>query len=440
MSAITRPVPPPPAPERVSPAHSPQAPQPSSRWKLWALLLILVVAVVGGYQLWQARQAASQATALPAFQTAEVGLGIVEETIRLSGATAARQYADLSAPRLVGPDANRAMILQKLVPSGSKVRKGDVVALIDGESLLDHIDDVHSTVVQAELDVTKRRAEQSLDIANLEQSLRLAKAEWDKAKLDHSAAEIRAAIDQELLALMVEEAAARYKQLQADLPFKKASHEAELKTLDYTTLRHVRHRDRHKRDAERFTVYAPMDGLAVMRTVVRGGGDTVQVAEGDQVGPGQAFMKIVDLSSMQLEATVNQAESSMIRIGQEARVGLDAFPGVTFKGRIQSIGALAAGGWRENFYIRSVPVVVTIDGADPRLIPDLSAYADVVIGKSEKSVVAPLAAIHDEDGKTYVYVRQGKNFEKREVQVGRSNNLHAAILSGLEPGEHVRIN
>jgi hypothetical protein len=57
---------------------------------------------------------------------------------------------------------------------------------------------------------------------------------------------------------------------------------------------------------------------------------------------------------------------------------VDAFPDLKFKGRIHSIGALATrSGMGESYWVRSVPVKIAIEGNDPRLIPDLSAWAFV---------------------------------------------------------------
>ena len=77
---------------------------------------------------------------------------------------------------------------------------------------------------------------------------------------------------------------------------------AEIRILELTRDRHQRHRDRHRVDVERFKIYSPMGGLVVMQSIWRGG-EMGQVQVGDQVSPGQLFMKIVDTSSMQLEAT-----------------------------------------------------------------------------------------------------------------------------------------
>src|SRR5688500_6799257 len=109
-----------------------------------------------------------------------------------------------------------------------------------------------------------------------------------------------------------------------------------------TLERHTRHRYRHARDIQVFTIRAPIDGLVVMQQTFRGG-EMASIQQGDRVGPGQPFMKIVNTKEMQVEAQLNQAASSDLRIGQRATIKLDAFPGLEFNGKVHSIGALAVG-------------------------------------------------------------------------------------------------
>jgi multidrug efflux pump subunit AcrA (membrane-fusion protein) len=258
--------------------------------------------------------------------------------------------------------------------------------------------------------------------------------------VEYDGSETQTEIQRQLLKLSLEEAQARYKQAAADVSEKEKSHLADIAILKYTLLRHTRHRDRHVRDVEVFTLRAPIDGLVVMQQLYRGGGEMAQVQQGDRLSPGQPFMKIVDTSKMQVEANVNQAETSSFRVGQKAKVKLDAFPGLEFEGRIHSIGALAAGGWRNSYYVRTVPVRVSIIGNHPKLIPDLSASCDVVVASIPDATSVPLAAVQSENGKDVVYVKNGANFDRREVTTGFRSATHVAILSGVQSGQHVRLN
>ena len=434
MSAILNPIPP--APE-AKPALVPAPEKPKRTW-LWAVLS-LVIAGLAGAAWWSNQSATQEKTSVVPVKTTTVVAGKLENVIRISGQTSSREYANITVPRLNSPEGNRPMVLQKLTPSGVMVKKGDMLVQIDGQSMADHIDDVHSTVLQAEADIRKRQAEQQVEWENLQQSVRLAKAQLDKSRADAKASEVRTGIDQELLKLQVEESEAAYNELLSELKLKQQSHASEMKILDYTRERHTRHRDRHKKDLERFTIHASMDGLAVVQTVWRGG-EFQQIGDGDTVTPGQLIVKVVNPKSMQVEASINQAESGLFRLGQTANVTLDAFPGLTLKGKVYSIGAIAVAGFRQQAFLRSIPVRVAIDGADPRLIPDLSAGANVVVDQTENATLVPLGALRPEDGKQVAYVKQGQQFVRREVKLAGRNEITGAVASGLSAGDEVALN
>ena len=183
---------------------------------------------------------------------------------------------------------------------------------------------------------------------------------------------------------------------------------------------------------------APIGGLVVMQSIWRSG-DFGQIQAGDQVWPGQPFMKLVNPSSMQPEAGVNQAESEAMQIGQTARLSFDAFPDLHLNGRVVAVGAMGVGGWRENYYIRNIPVRVAIQNIDARVIPDLSASADVSLGRKERVLVAPLAAVESEGGKDIVFVKQRDRFVPRQVELGARNYTQVEILAGLSDGDEVAL-
>ncbi len=150
-------------------------------------------------------------------------------------------------------------------------------------------------------------------------------------------------------------------------------------------------------------------------------------------------MKIVDTSQMQVQANANQAESSQLRVGQTATITLDAFPGLRLPGKVHSIAGMGMGGRRQSYYVRSIPVKVTINGTDPRLIPDLSAAADVVVERKENAVLLPLSALQSRNGKDVVFVRREQGFEPREVILGQQNATHVDVVSGVSPGDEIAL-
>jgi multidrug efflux pump subunit AcrA (membrane-fusion protein) len=359
---------------------------------------------------------------------------------------AAKSFAPIVAPRMRGRESSTfQMVLQKLAPAGSQVKKGDVIAEFDRQWQLQRIDDQQAQVVQAEANITKRKAELAVVRQATLQTLRVAKAEMEKARLDLKTSEVRSAIDAEKLKLVSEETAARYKQLEAEIPLMDQSHAAEIKALEYRRDREKIDRERAERNAERMIVRAPMDGIVVMQTTFRGG-QPGTVQEGDQVYPGSLFMQVVDPSTMIVNATVNQSGSHDLRLGQRAEIRLDAYPGQSWPGRLYSIGAMAAtssygfrGGSRAE-YVRQIPVRFQIDGRDPRIIPDLSASATVLLAEEKDVLLVPREALERRNGEAYARVRRPDGgWERRRVEAGLANGTHVVVRAGLMEGDEIAL-
>jgi multidrug efflux pump subunit AcrA (membrane-fusion protein) len=61
----------------------------------------------------------------------------------------------------------------------------------------------------------------------------------------------------------------------------------------------------------------------------------------------------------------------------------------------------------------------------------------VVLETAENALQVPRDAVTEEGGKTYVRVRQGDQYERREVQLGDHNNTHYLVRAGLNEGDEV---
>ena len=407
---------------------------------MWLVVLGVMLAGWGAYLLAERPAQSQQAAAVAAVPTAVVSTGTVQRILRVAGQVSARNFAAIIVARFRGqPGLSRNLILTKLTPGGTLVKTGDVVAELDPEDMLNAIDDLKANLDQSQLDLEKLRSQQTLDWTTLNQTVQSAKATLDSATWDYKQAEVQTPIEQELLRLSVEQADAQYKQQLESLPIKKVSQDAQLRMSELSLQQQQLVYNQSLNDLKGFTFRAPMDGLVVLQTVERSGGTNAQYSVGDAVNPGRAFMKIVDTSSMQVEAVANQTEARQIRIGEPAKVTLDAFPGLQLAGTVYSVGAMARQGMFENYYVRTVPVVVRIEGTDPRLIPDLSGAADILLGSADTKPVIPLEAVQSEGGKYFVYLRTGAQFEKRYVEVGTRSETQAAILSGLSAGDRVAL-
>lgn len=413
-------------PQAVAPPNHPKRRQ-------FIGLLVLIGAVAAFWIGLSARQKTALPTGIP---TVRVTRATLENTRRVTGAITAERFVNVAAP-ILSAGESRAMVITHLVSPGAMVREGEVIGRIDPQSVLDHLDDVEAQLVQRELEIKSRVAMQAASMERLEQQLRIARANMEKALLDERTAELKPAIDREQMRLTAQEARAVYEQIRTELPLIEVQQESQLRAAVLVRDRQRVHRDRHREELRRFELRAPMSGMVVMQTYIRNGEQRPMEA-GEQVMPGQPILKVVDLGSMLLDGTMNQAESELFRLGQRASVRFDAFPNLKMDGRVAAVGAMAAGNRTSGNYVRRIPLRIAIQGENPRIIPDLTASADVVVESHPDALVVPRQAIGESEGKPVVYVKQADGvFAAVEVQVGGASGMEAAIIAGLDGDEEI---
>lgn len=332
------------------------------------------------------------------------------------------------------------LVLVSTAKPGSWVKKGEVVAEFDREDMLNRLDDFKARVTQAEATIKSIRAQLEVLKDAHDHSIRVAKANLDKALLDLKTTPVRSANASEILRLNAEEAQATYKQLLSEVKFMEQSLNAQLRIAELARDEAKVELQRVQANVDRMVVRAPIDGMVVMQTVIRGG-EQAQIQAGDQVGPGQPYMRIVDPSSMLVDAAVNQVDAEKIRVGARATVRFDAYPDLVLPARVTAMGALPkAAGWRLE-YVKEIPVTLKLERLDPRVIPDLSVSVDVEIAEERAAAVVPLEGLFRDapGGAPYVFVRRGSSWQTRPVELGLVNHITASVRSGLKAGEIIAL-
>lgn len=337
-----------------------------------------------------------------------------------------------------GGGGDFALVLQDAVKPGSYVKKGAVVAEFDRQNMLQRLEDYRASVVQMQASMRKLEADLLVARNSHAQTIENAKATLEKARLDLKTLPVLSAIEAERVKLAAEEAEARYKQLLSEVKYVEIGQQSQLKNAELEFQEAQVELKRAEANADRMLIKAPIDGLAVMSNLRRSG-ELVQIKPGDQLMPGMMFMQIVDLSSMIINASVNQVDVDSLRIGQKASVRFDAYPGLEVSATVAAIGAMTRTGGMRATYVKDIPVILRLDQMDKRIIPDLSVSVDVTIGSEENTTVAPLSAVFRDPSNAapFVYVKKEKGWERRQVELGVAGHVYAAVRSGLKPGEVV---
>jgi multidrug resistance efflux pump len=370
--------------------------------------------------------------------TARAARGVLATTRRVAGSIVAGRFANIAAPVLRAPDQGRGLTLTFLATSGTHVKEGDVIAEIDTADVADHIDDVQADVLQSGLDIKRRKAVYLAQAEAYRQRQRVAKAVLDKVRQDARALDVRPPATQEYLRLAVNEAQLEYDEISRQIPLNLERQAADLAIYQLSYDHEVRHLERHKDDARRCKVRSPLNGMVVMQTIYRGG-QMNQIKVGDRLSPGQPFMSVVDPGSMQLDATMSQAESELLRLGQAATVHFDAFPEIVIRGHVTTVGAMAYSARRINYWVRRVPVRLALEQADSRVIPDLTASADVEVADAAEGVIVPREAVVETDGKMVVYVKHEGAFTPQAVELAGVTNTQVVVARGIQDGDEVAL-
>jgi HlyD family secretion protein len=201
--------------------------------------------------------------------------------------------------------------------------------------------------------------------------MKIAEDDLSKAELEIQKVEILSRIDAEKAQETLEEAKATLAQLQETFDLKRKAAQASIRILQIQ-LRRTRETMAHAQaNAALLEVHSPFDGIVVLNTIWKQG-NMGEVQEGDQVRSGVVFMQVVDPSRMEVSVPVNQEDLPALEIGQSATVSLDAYPGLSFPGRLENIGPMGRNG-DFSAKVRTFSAVFSITGQDRRLMPDLSA-------------------------------------------------------------------
>src|SRR6267142_3883952 len=357
------------------------------------------------------------------------------QLLRLNGTTQASRSFVVLAPRLECAQVG-SMVITKLAPAGVEVKKDDVLVEFDPQVQMKDYLDKKSAYENLASQVAQKQADEEIARAKDDTALKQAEDELKRAQLEVQKNEIVSRIDAEKNQEAAEEAEATLKQLKETYALKRAAAAANVRIQEIQRDRALEATRYAQSNAAKMTVHSPMDGVVVHNTIWLGGRmGTVQT--GDQVRPGVPFMAVVNPSQMEVRVEMNQVDILRVRLGQHARMHLDAYPGIELGATLEDLSPLGHPG-QFTEAVRTFAARFTVQGSDPRLLPDLSASLDLDMRSEERILVVPRQCVKFESGKSYTWVKGSGSFEKRQVKTGASNDVEVVVVSGLKEGDVVR--
>jgi HlyD family secretion protein len=294
--------------------------------------------------------------------------------LRLKGTTAAVVAQSIQAPRLAGQTVS-SLTITKLIAGGTRVKKGDLLVEFDRQDQLRDAIDKQAQAVDQNQQVIEAQARESAAKAKDETAMVQAEDAVAKARLEMKKSELMSRIDAEKAQQDLDEAVATLAQLKLTFELKRKAAQASIHILEIQRDR-IRETMLHAQaNAALMQIHSPIDGIVVLNTIWKMG-KSGEAQEGDQVRPGVPFLQVVDATRMEVRVHANQQDVQALHLGQQSVVRLDAYGDLSFKGRLESVDPMGETGDFSN-KVRTFTAVISIEGSDPRLMPDLSAAVDV---------------------------------------------------------------
>jgi len=201
-------------------------------------------------------------------------------------------------------------------------------------------------------------------------------------------------------------------------------------------------------DLARTTILAPIDGKIVQLNAHEG----EVVITGTMNNPGSVIAVIADLSEILVEAEVGETEVVRMRVGQPAKVKVDAVQDFEYRGQVAEIGSSATAKAGSSG-LRYFNVKLGLQNADERLRPGMTAQVDIITESAKNALSVPVQSVvertpgnkakaeadDDPDAKKlkYVFVVEKDKAQMVQVTTGINNATHVVITSGLKEGNSV---
>ncbi|MBQ2811362.1 MAG: efflux RND transporter periplasmic adaptor subunit [Alphaproteobacteria bacterium] len=331
------------------------------------------------------------------FVTSKLAQGKISQTVTASG------VINPLSTVIIGTQVS-GTIKEIYVDFNSEVKQNQLLALIDP--------DVFEAVVaqkQAALEIAKAQVNvQENDIVyykkTLDRILKLKNAKYSTEKELESA---QRDYDNAVAQLKLQQA--QVKQAQASLD----SAETELKYTKITS---------------------PVDGIVISKSVEVG--QTVAAS----FSTPELFSVAEDLTKMEIEASVVEADIAKVKVGQTVRFSVDSFPDETFLGTVKQVRNQAV----TTSNVVTYSVIIGIDNSDMLLKPGMTANVEIVTAQKEDAFVVPNAALrfYLDENQRYkekgVWVLKNGVPERIVIKEGISDDNNTEVISDkLKLGDEI---
>jgi multidrug resistance efflux pump len=355
--------------------------------------------------------------------------GPFQVTITTNGELQAKNSTEITGPA-TGMRSIRAFNVKiaKLVPEGTRVKKGDVVAVLDRSQISDNLQDAQQELKQRKSDLNDAKLDTSKTLSDARNSVINGQFNVQQAKIAVKQSQYESPATQKQVQYDLDKAKREYEQQKQSLKLAKVQAESKIQNLR----RKVQDEDNKiknlKKVSAKFTIHAPQNGMVIY---ARNRRDGTKIKEGDQVSFFDPVVaKLPDFSVMQSITYVSEVDIQKVHKGQNVNISLDAYPDKHLTGDVTQVANI--GEQRPNSSTKVFQVTIQINQSDSTLRPAMTTQNIIHTNYVDSALYIPLAAVHSyHDSLNVVYKHHGGQPVMQQIVLGLMNDNNAIVKAGL---------
>jgi len=376
---------------------------------LLPVVIIFIVLLVGGFIFyrWKGQNGLNQK-----FRTIKVERGEISTTVTATGTI------NPVITVLVGSQVS-GTIKALYADFNSRVKEGQIISQIDPALFEAQVDQAKANVLNAQANVLNAQANLKSAQANLE------KAEVTVSDAKRTLDRNRPLVERQVIAQSVfDTAQTNYDSAVAQLEAAKAQLESAKSQVESTKAQVEQTKAALKlaeTNLRYTTIRSPVNGVVISRNV-----DVGQTVAASLQAP-TLFTIAKDLTQMQVDTNVSEADIGRLSVGQEATFTVDAYPEKTFRGKVSEIRNAPT----TISNVVTYDVVIQVDNKDLKLKPGMTANVSVLVAHKEGVLKIPNAALRFRPE----FAKSGETEEKRKGDLSKGQKLSEGAKSSQGEGK-----
>jgi multidrug efflux pump subunit AcrA (membrane-fusion protein) len=395
------------------------------RW-ITVLIVVFVVGATAWYE-WPSSAAAAEASL-----SAPVKQGTFTVVVTTTGELRARKFVQVTGPAGGQQAGVYQTKIASIIPEGSLVKEGDVIAELDKAPAATKLASVTLDLQKAQADYTTAQLDSTLNLAQSREDVRTAEYVLEEKKLAKEQAKYEAPTIKRQAEIDWEKAGRALTQSKRNLDTKTKQAVAKMSSAGADLGRQQNNLKTIQTFIGEFTVKAPAPGMVIY----------IRDWSGKKKGVGSQWTAwensvatLPDLTQMESQTYINEVDVRKITVGQKVAINLDADAGKKLEGIVTHIANV--GEQKPNQDSKVFEVKIDITRADTTLRPGMTTANAIEVASIANVLSIPLEAVVNEAGYQYAYKKSGSRVIRQMIETGTTNENEIIVRRGLTKDDRV---